>query len=478
MIRSTLSSLVFSAMLGLCPVAAIPGQDGPGSPRSVSRCSAGVAGPDSIAAALIDATNRGTFDAIDGAVARFWNLDRLPFNGRQTIRTMLARWHWVSGQLDQVRVCAISPTAAYAVAQNRISGEIDSLVVGLSPFGKIVRMQPIEGASIPIAPTDTSSDENRARAIDQLVRRMADNGVFAGEVVFAKNGRVLYHRAVGVADRTTGRKVREGEQFSIASTGKLITGTAIMRLVEDKRLSLDDTLGKFLGPSERPRDAGGVELKYILSHTDGMERGSDTLSFRPGTRFAYVNYGYYLLGRVVEVVTGKPFADYYASAIFRPAGMTMTRQLQRSEPDPALAPGYVFVFDSAGSRFEVNPLLQTTPATGAGGLFSTAMDLFRFTESLRTGKLISRSALATMRAPRKEWGATDYGFGVDWYRGNNIWGHTGFIPGTNADVELYGDSGYVLVMLGNTGTNDPIRRRVGALVGKRPLCQEFAAGVC
>jgi hypothetical protein len=72
-----------------------------------------------------------------------------------------------------------------------------------------------------------------------------------------------------------------------------------------------------------------------------------------------------------------------------------------------------------------------------------------------------------MREPQKDIGANDYGFGIDRYRGGTIWGHSGYLPGANTDVELYGDSGYVLVVIGNMPANEPVRRLAAALVGDR-----------
>jgi CubicO group peptidase (beta-lactamase class C family) len=106
--------------------------------------------------------------------------------------------------------------------------------------------------------------------------------------------------------------------------------------------------------------------------------------------------------------------------------------------------------------FTENTELHTTPATGAGGFYSTATDLFRFCEALRTGKLLPIATVDSMRTPKSNLGAVDFGYGIDSMRGQNIWGNTGFIPGANADVELYGDSGYLLIVLSNRAANEPI----------------------
>jgi len=423
---------------------------------------------------LVAATNVGTVAAIDSAIVALSDSTRMTPERRASVRATLGRWHWESTTLTPVRECG-TENRGYSLLTNAQTGELDSIQVFVMPgTQKIAGFGLVRGARVPLAASDTASDAARAASLRALSRRMAESGVFSGEVLFARDGRILYHEALGTSNRSMRRRTKLDERYSIASTGKLITATAIMRLVEQGRLSLDDTLGKFLAAGERPAAAAGVPLKTILSHTDGMTNGSDSLAFKSGTRFSYVNYGYFLLGRVIEKVTGTPFAMNFAEAVFAPAGMTSTVRLERTTADSALPAAYEVRFDSAGIRFVANPLAQTTAATGAGGLFSTARDLFRFAEALRTGRLVSKPTVVMMRTPRRELGAMDYGYGVDLYRGNNVWGHSGAIPGAESELELYGDSGYVFVLLSNTVTGDAIRRRVNALLGKRSFCD----GVC
>ena len=294
---------------------------------------------------------------------------------------------------------------------------------------------------------------------------LADSGDFAGEIILAYQGTVLYHEALGELNPLTHTPARPGDQYNIASVGKLFTASAIMQLVAAGQLSLDDTLGKFLADSIRPRAAGGVKLRHVLSHTGGLRRGSDTLAFVPGSRFEYGNFGYYLLGRVVESVTGVPFAEHYRRALFAPNGMTSTIRYVAGTGMTPPPPGFAVSRQNGQKVFEENSELQSTPATGAGGFYSTAEDLFRFVEALRLGKVVPMEWVDSMRTPKADLGAADYGYGIDRYRGQNIWGSSGFIPGANADVELYGDSGYLLIVVSNRAANEPIRDLVASRLG-------------
>ena len=470
-VRRTRPLSLGSCMLGAITAASLPAL----AEAQDHRCAAPAPVVDSTMQRIVDATNVGTFAVIDRLIDSVSGGTPPPAERRAAIRNLLGRWHWQSTTLTPVRRCG-SGASGYMILANAQTGEQDSLQVLVNTAARrIGGMALVQGAHVPVNASDTATDEGRASALRALTRRMAAAGTFAGEVLLAHDGRILYHEAVGTAHRTSRRAAKLGDAYSIASTGKLITATAIMQLVEQGKLSLDDTLGKFLGPGERPAAAAGVPIRTILSHTDGMTRDSDSLSFKPGTRFSYVNFGYFILGRVIEKVSGKPFAEHFATTIFAPAQMRSTRRLELAQVDPALPPAYDVAFDSTGMRFVANPLAQTTPATGAGGLFSTSLDLFRFAEALRTGRLVSRATLEQMRTPRRELGANEYGFGVDLYRGNNVWGHSGAIPGAQSELELYGDSGYVFVLLGNVVTGDPIRRLVNALIGTRPFCDGACA---
>ena len=451
--RYTLSAIAFLAVLQNSVV----GQS--------SRCGA-ESRIDGLVDDLVSAINVGSPAALSRVVDRHWDSSRLSAR-RGLLLGALQTWRWRSQHLEKVAACAVTKTSGYALVRNG-SRELDSLWIDIdSATSRVNALRIPSFGRLLLEPADTASDASRVAALEAMVRDLANAGIFAGEVLFAKDGRILLHKAVGTIDREANRPARLGEPYNIASVGKMFTGAAIMKLVEEGRLSLDDTLGKFLPVGERSAAAGGVPLKFLLTHTSGIVRGVDTLAFKPGTRFLYSNFEYHLLANVIAAVTGRPFDQYFRTALFEPLGMINTRRLVLSAPDPSLAPNYDVRIDSSGVRLVRNALVQTTPATGAGGMFSTAEDLFRFAEGLRTARLLPRSVIDEMRKPRPEWGAIDYGFGIDRQRGGSIWGHNGYIPGANADLEIYGDSGYVLIVLANLPANEPVRRYAAALLGER-----------
>ena len=299
---------------------------------------------------------------------------------------------------------------------------------------------------------------------------LAKSGDFAGEILFAYQGRVLYHEALGTLNPLDGTPAKVGDLYNIASVGKVFTGAAVFQMIASGKLTLDDTLGRFLPESIGPRSARSAKLRHVLSHTSGVRRGSDTTVFAPGTRFEYTNFGYYLLGEMIGAMTKLPFEEHYRRTIFAPLGMAATMRYVPGAGKTPPPPGFAVSRNAAGERvFQENRELQTTPATGAGGFYSTADDLFRFVEALRLGKIVPSAWVDSMRTPKTNLGAADYGYAIDRYRGGTIWGLTGFIPGANADVELYGDSGYVLIVLSNRAANEPIRQLVAASLGREPF---------
>jgi D-alanyl-D-alanine carboxypeptidase len=319
------------------------------------------------------------------------------------------------------------------------------------------------------ANAQAGSHDSLVAALRMRAHALAASGDFAGEILLAYRGAVLYHEALGELDPIAHVPAKIGDLYNTASVGKQFTGAALIQLALSGRVSLDDSLGRFLPDSIRPKRAGGVRIRHILSHTAGLRRGSDSLAFSPGTRFEYSNFGYYLLGRVVEAVTGVPFDEHYRRTLFEPNGMSSTFRYVPGAGRPAPPPGFAIARVDGKRVFTENKELQTTPATGAGGFYSTAQDLFRFAEALRGGKVIPSAWVDSMRSPKADLGAVDYGYGIDRYRGQNIWGNTGFIPGANADVEIYGDGGYVLVLVSNRAANEPLRQLVAERLGKEPF---------
>lgn len=289
---------------------------------------------------------------------------------------------------------------------------------------------------------------------------------FSGVVLVAKNGKVLMEKALGRADREKNTPVAMDTQFRMGSMNKMFTAVAVLQLVEAGKLSLDDTVGKHLKDYPNRDIADKVTIRHLLSHTGGtgnifgpefekhrlaLKTHDDYLKLYgarapetpPGTPFRYSNYGFVLLGLIIEKVSGMSYYDYVERNVFAPAGMTATASLPESQPVPQRAPGYL----KKDGKWVPNTDTLPWRGTAAGGGYTTARDLLRFAEALTSGKLISKAMLAeATKDQSKDYG---FGFGVAAAGQPPRFGHNGGAPGMNGDLRILPAQGYVLIALGN-----------------------------
>jgi D-alanyl-D-alanine carboxypeptidase len=316
---------------------------------------------------------------------------------------------------------------------------------------------------------DRMAQADAVAALRDHAEQRAGADEFAGAVLVARHGKVLLQDAWGRADRKAGMANTPATRFRIGSMNKMFTAVATLQLVEAHKLALDDPIGKHL-PNYPNRDvAAKVTVRHLLTHTGGtgdifgpeFDRnrmrlrelrdylklyGSRGLTHEPGTRFEYSNYGFVLLGALIESVSGMSYYDYVRDNVFRPAGMTSTGSLPESVDVPNRAVGYTRSSPSGGPWM---PNTGTLPwrGTAAGGGYSTVGDLMRFAQALGSGKLISKATLAEATRPhRQQYG---YGFGMLGEGSLRSYGHGGGAPGMNGELRVFPQLGYVVVSLSN-----------------------------
>jgi D-alanyl-D-alanine carboxypeptidase len=256
------------------------------------------------------------------------------------------------------------------------------------------------------------------------------------------------------------------------SINKLFTRTAIGQLAEKGKLSLDDTIGKFLPDYPNREAAAKVTVRQLLGMTSGIgdffgEKYRDTpkdrirtledylrlfasesLLFAPGSQRRYSNGGYIVLGLIVEKASGQSYFAYVHDHIYVPAGMTATGHCEADVPMEDVASGYTRDGDDAEHATEPRRNnMYSRPARGssAGGGYATAMDLFRFAMALRAGKLLGP-------------------LGREWFAGPQA--YAGGAPGINAELDMDPVPGWTVVVMGNY---DPpaassLARKIGAIL--------------
>ncbi len=345
--------------------------------------------------------------------------------------------------------------------------------------------EPATATATPVAATDW-------QAYDSYLRQQTAAGAFSGAVLVANAGQPLLERGYGLANQQTGVANTTQTKFCIASLGKMFTAVAITQLVEQHKLSFDDTIGKYVAgfPAEI---ADKVTIHQLLTHTAGLgdalrRRDATTeppstiagllaqivkepLQFAPGSQFAYSNSGYIVLGAILEQVSGQSYNDYIHEHVFTPAGMTDTdiraytpreiagmaygyfRVGQDGQP-PLRAPGAGADVPS-GTWHDNGTMLQI--GNPSGGAYSTVGDLLKFAQALTSHRLLSSALTATLLAgkvdsPRPGGPAEDkyaYGFSDQQVNGVRIVGHNGGTPGYEGQLDIYPDRGYVVVILTN-----------------------------
>ncbi|HET8873437.1 MAG TPA: serine hydrolase domain-containing protein [Gaiellaceae bacterium] len=327
--------------------------------------------------------------------------------------------------------------------------------------------------------------------VEALLRRRAAAGRFSGAALVAKDGRMLFSGAHGLADRKRGIPNTLETRFRVGSMNKMFTAVATLQLVEAGKLALDDPVGKHLRDYPNREVASKVTVRNLLTHTGGtgdifgpefdrnrltLREHSDyvrlfgwrALSFEPGSRFEYSNYGFVLLGALIEAVSGESYYDYVREHVFLPAGMTSTDSLPESEDVPNRSVGYTRPYFGARS-WQPNTNLLPWRGTAAGGGYSTVGDLARFADALTSHELLSPGSTELLLAGKIDFGyRARYAFGfIDSRdeRGNGWVGHGGGAPGMNGDLRIYPRSGYVVAVLANV--DPPAAQRISGYLDPR-----------
>lgn len=350
-----------------------------------------------------------------------------------------------------------------------------------------------------LATAGTGSAENRpprdllpGGRFDRFVAERAAAGQFCGTVLVAHRGKPVLTRSHGMADEL--RRVPNGTTtcFDLASMTKSFTAVAVARLAQEGRLSFHEPLGTYLDGF--PADVAEVTVHQLLTHTSGAGREGRTnqrppgeeewdsedavwqgmsaylrtlpLRFTPGTRFGYSNDGYFILGAIVAAVSGQSYYDYVRQHVFAPAGLTDTDF--HTKPvvvaDRGIAHGYVT--QPSGERVDIT----TTPwlpyiGSPYHGAFSSAPDLLRFAEALHGNRLLSpaftrvvtggKHAFAPADRPAEDGELQFYGYGhVETVTATRrVVGHSGSGPGRATNLDVFPDTGWVVVVLSNHDTS-------------------------
>ncbi len=295
-------------------------------------------------------------------------------------------------------------------------------------------------------------------------------------VLVARDGQIVSAEGYGLANVELQVPVKPETVFQSGSVGKQFTATAVMMLVEEGKVGLDDPLTKFF--ADAPAAWKEVTVRELLSHTAGFGDYPKKFNFRkdwtedellkvvegiplaypPGTKWDYSNLGYLTLGLLIHRVTGEFYGDFLQERIFKPLGMNTTRIISEADIVPNRAAGYRLVKGELKNQEWVAP---TANMSADGSLYFSILDMAKWDAALYTEKLLKRSSLEEMWTPvkLKNGQPNQDGYGFGWFienrKGHRVVSHDGAWQGFTTSITRHVDDLLTVVVLANLADAEP-----------------------
>jgi CubicO group peptidase (beta-lactamase class C family) len=396
-----------------------------------------------------------------------------------------------TGGFDIKKIEETSPLRISGLLQERDSDQFARFTMDVEAEAphKITRFD-LNAIPRPVEfPIERMSQSELLAALREKLEKDSAADKFAGAVIVAKDGKVIFKGAYGMADRERKTPNMLQTKFRIGSMNKMFTATSILQLVQAGKIALNDPLGKYVTDYPNKEVASKVTIQQLLTHTGGTGDifgpefdahrkelrtlqdyvnlyGKRGLEFEPGSRWEYSNYGFLLLGVVVERVSGKSYYDYVNEHVYGPAGMTASGSLTEDQVVANRSIGYT-TFGGGG----LQPNTGTLPyrGTSAGGGYSTVEDLLRFASAVTNHKVLDTKNTELLTTGKVNTArGTKYAFGFaddDTDAAMRHFGHGGGAPGMNGELQIYPQSGYVIAVLSNL--DPPTASRISDFVCNR-----------
>jgi CubicO group peptidase (beta-lactamase class C family) len=319
-----------------------------------------------------------------------------------------------------------------------------------------------------------SHAQDKISKIDALVKTYYDYKQFTGSVLVAEGGKVIYKKGFGLANREWNIPNRPDTKFRLGSITKQFTSMLILLLVEQGKVDLEGKLSDYL-PYYRKDTGSRITIHHLLTHSSGIpsytsipnffedisrdpypvkefveKYCSGDLEFEPGSKFLYNNSGYFLLGAIIEEITGKTYEEVLKEKIFDPLGMKDSGYDRHDPIIPNRATGYSIAFDGCLNA----PYLDMSLPYAAGSLYSTVEDLYVWDQALYTEKLLSAKTKELLFTPHIQgygygWGIREKSLPESEEKLTSI-AHGGGINGFNTWIERIVEGRHLIVLLNNT----------------------------
>ena len=282
------------------------------------------------------------------------------------------------------------------------------------------------------------------------------------------DGRPIIVKGYGLANIEHQVPVKPETIFQSGSVGKQFTSMAVMMLVEEGKIGLDDKLTKYI--TDVPATWSGITIRHLLTHTSGLGDYPQTFDlqrdsseqeifkqlqsvppeFAPGERWAYSNVGYVTLGVLIRKVSGQFYGDFLAQRVFKPLGMITARVISEADIVHNRAAGYELVKGEIKNQRWVAPSLNTT---ADGALYLTALDMVKWDEALSNGKLLKKESYDQMWSPVKLNNGLTHPYGFGWMLGNvngkKLIEHGGSWQGFKTHISRYPDNKLTVIVFAN-----------------------------
>jgi CubicO group peptidase (beta-lactamase class C family) len=341
-----------------------------------------------------------------------------------------------------------------------------------------------------ILPVISFTQKNISTLLDTYMQAQVNVNEFTGTVLVAQKGKIIYEKAFGMADREWNIPNTIQSKFEVGSITKQFTSACILQLAEQGKLSLDDKLNKYF-PDFPKGDS--VTIHMLLTHTSGIKDYTDVREFSkvstrrlekdsmvalikkqpfvfsPGTEWSYSSSGYFLLGYIIEKVSGKPYSDYVYNNVIKKAGLKNTCVNSWDS---------VLLYRAKGYRKTTNGwenawFISMEGPYSAGAIISTIEDLYQWDNALFSNKIISAASFSKMTTPYK----AHYGYGlfIDSFQHHLEIGHSGGINGFSSFLGRFPTDDVVVAGLSNeeTTNTESIVNALAAIVFDIPVTAPY-----
>jgi len=346
------------------------------------------------------------------------------------------------------------------------------------------------------AQVSASDDAKISKKVDAYVAaEMRAEKIPGLALAIVRDGKTIKSLGYGLANLELDVPVKPETIFQTGSVGKQFTATAVMMLVEDGKIHLDDPIRKYLPGS--PATWKNITVRNLLTHTSGIHdyeteslkkkgaafinlRNDYTedelfrkfsglpLDFPPGSKWNYSNSGYVILGILIHKVTGEFYGDVLQERIFRPLGMASTRIISEDDITPNRAAGYRLVNGEIKNQEWVSPTLNTA---ADGALYTDVLDMAKWEAALYTEKLLKKGSLNQMWTPVRLNDGKTAGYGFGWeltsVNGHRLIEHGGAWQGFTSQISRYVDDKFTVIVLTNLDSEhsqpDKVAHNVAAI---------------